>query len=334
MAEAPVSPRISIVIEGYNESKDQGVADDTILALKAQDHPLDSVELVLVGSTEQARSWAQRFADPAPFALVTAVAAEGENYYVLKNRGALLARGEIIVFTDSDVRPTPTWLGAIVEAMDAGADVSVGPSLFKDAEGWSARSIWRQMAVSITFGYILGPIRQGCLAWPEVTVRGFMDHNVAIRAAWFKDDQYSTDYGRVIASPLLFRALKQAGARIVLHPRQRIVHYFKWPYWLHKLHFRYGYEVYRLRRLDPRYPAQWIARTGVFEPLVTWVWHVMLDAPRWLRFSRLMGMPVFLRGLTLPAAMGLSVVARGAEALGMICTMIAPEAMRRWAESV
>lgn len=334
MGDAPASPRISIVIEGYNESKDQGVADDTIAALTAQEHPLDSVELVLVGSAEQAATWARRFADPAPFALVTAVAAEGESYYGLKNRGAQLARGEIIVFTDSDVRPIPTWLGAIVEAMDAGADVSVGISLFKDADGWNARSLWRWMAVSITFGYILGPIRDGSLPWPEVTVRGFMDHNVAIRAAWFKTAQYQTEFGRVIASPLLFRALKQAGARIVLHPKQRIVHYFKWAYWLHKLHFRYGYEVYRLRRLDPQYPAHWIARTGPLEPLVTWVWHVLLDAPRWLRFSRLMDMPAPLRLLTLPAAMVLSVVARGAEVFGMIATMIAPERMRRWAESV
>lgn len=334
MADVPAGPRISIVIEGYNESKDQGVADDTILALAAQEHPLDSVELVLVGSADQARAWAQRFADPAPFAKVTAVTAEGDSYYALKNRGAVEAVGEIVVFTDSDVRPTPTWLGAIVEAMDAGADVSVGLSLFKDAQDWNARSVWRWMAVSITFGYILGPIRRGALAWPEVTVRGFMDHNVAIRAAWFKTDQYQTEFGRVIASPLLFRTLKEAGARIVLHPQQRIVHYFKWSYWLHKLHVRYGYEVYRLRRLDPLYPGQWIARTGIFEPLVTWVWHVMLDGPRWLRFSRLMGMPVVLRVLTLPAALGLSVVARGAEVLGMIGTMVAPEAMRRWAESV
>lgn len=334
MGDVPVRPRVSIVIEGYNESKDQGVADDTILALTAQRYPLDSVELVLVGSKDQAQSWAQRFADPAPFAQVTAVAAEGESYYGLKNRGATLARGEIIVFTDSDVRPTPTWLGAIIEAMEAGADVSVGLSLFKDADGWSAKSVWRWMAVSITFGYILGPIRRGTLAWPEVTVRGFMDHNVAIRAAWFKNDQYRTEYGRVIASPLLFRTLKRAGARIILHPQQRIVHYFKWSYWLHKLHFRYGYEVYRLRRLDPDYPAQWISRTGIFEPLVTWIWHVVLDGPRWLRFSRLMGMPLLMRLVTLPAAMGLSVVARGTEAVGMVGTMIAPTAMRRWAESV
>ena len=107
MPDAP--PRISIVIEGYNESKDQGVADDTILALTAQDYPLDGVELVLVGAPEQAKGWAERFADPAPFAAVTAVEAEGESYYGLKNRGAAVAKGEIVVFTDSDVRPTPTW---------------------------------------------------------------------------------------------------------------------------------------------------------------------------------------------------------------------------------
>jgi glycosyltransferase involved in cell wall biosynthesis len=337
MAEAQAAPRVSIVIEGYNESRDQGIADDTIAALAAQDYALDRVEIVLVGSADQARSWAARFADPAPFAAVTAVAAEANNYYALKNRGAAVAGGDVIVFTDSDVRQAPTWLGAIMDSMAQGADVSVGISLFKDADGWSARSLWRWIAVSITFGYILGPIRPARargMPWPDVTVRGFMDHNVAIRAAWFRSDPYQTAHGRVIASPLLFRSLADAGARIVLNPQQRIVHYFNWPYWLHKLHFRYGYEVYRLRRLDPRYPAAWMARTGPLEPFVTLGWHVLLDGPRWLRLSRLMGMPAPGRWAALPAALAFSVVARSAEALGMIATMAAPERMRRWAESV
>ncbi|MCS6925823.1 MAG: hypothetical protein NZ578_07980 [Candidatus Binatia bacterium] len=77
----------------------------------------------------------------------------------------------------------------------------------------------RQIAVSITFGYILGKMQDGGL--PQV--RGFLDHNVAFRADVFRRYQYRTDQGRVCASPLLYRTLARAGVKIVLHPEQQEV---------------------------------------------------------------------------------------------------------------
>ena len=51
-------PLTCVVIEGYNESKEQGVADDTMAALAGQDYPLDRVHVVLVGSDDQVREQA------------------------------------------------------------------------------------------------------------------------------------------------------------------------------------------------------------------------------------------------------------------------------------
>ena len=161
-----------------------------------------------------------------------------------------------------------------------------------------------------------------------------MDHNVAVRADLFRRLLYRTDLGRILASPLLFRTLARSGARIALHPKQQIVHYFSWGYWLSKLHFRYGYEVFVLRRLDTHYPNQWIARTKVFEPVVTMGWHMLLDLPRWLRFSKLLGMGAGRRIALLPAVIILSAIARAAEMVGMYSTILAPKAMKRWAEAV
>ena len=321
---------VSVVIEGYNESRSLGTAENTMDALKRQDFPLDQVEVILLGSPGQAKAWKETYSRPAPFFAVKTVTAEGAHYYALKNRGAAMAAGEIIAFTDSDVYPKPTWLSSIVESIGNGADVSVGLSLFKRAKRLDSTSVLRQIAVSITFGYILGKTRDGGL--PEV--RGFMDHNVALRAEIFRRLQYRTDLGRVMASPLLFRALTHEGARITLHPRQQIVHFFSWGYWLSKLHFRYGYEVFRLRRIDRDYPDQWIAQTGPFEPLVTMMWHMLLDLPRWLRFSKLLGIGPIRRWGLLPMVVVLSTVARAAEMAGMYATMLAPDAMRQWAESV
>jgi hypothetical protein len=122
--------------------------------------------------------------------------------------------------------------------------------------------------------------------------------------------------------------------QIALHPNQRVVHSFGWGYWISKLHFRYGYEVYLLRRLDKAYPNQWIARTNIVEPLVTMAWHVLLDVPRWFRVSRLLGLHPSRRLAILPVVIVLSVAARGAEMIGMYSTILAPNAMKRWAEAV
>ncbi|MCS6813059.1 MAG: glycosyltransferase [Cyanobacteria bacterium] len=329
------NPIVSVVIEGYNESRDQGTANNTMLALQHQDYPHDRIEIILVGSSVQVEEWQAAYADPAPFLAVKAVAADGALYYALKNQGATVATGDIIVFTDSDVYPQPRWVSAIVERIQAGADVSVGISLFKSAHSWRGDAPLRQIAVCLTFGYILGKIRHyrpGQL--PDMEVRGFMDHNLAMRTDVFRQCQYQTEFGRVIASPLLFRKLTQAGFIIALHPQQQIVHYFAWWYWLKKLHFRYGYEVYHLRRLDPNYPNQWITRTGILEPVVTMIWHMILDVPRWFRFSRLLDMHPLKRWGLLPVLIGLSGLARGAEMLGIVCTMISPRAMKQWAETV
>lgn len=326
MSQKPV---ISIVLEGFNESRERGTSDNTLEALRQQDFPLHEVELILVGSSHQVEEWAARCRDPRPFGAVKAIAADGATYYALKNKGAAAAEGEIIAFTDSDVFPAPTWISSIVENIRSGADVSVGMSLFQDAGAWTSRSIFRQMAVSCTFGYILGPSSEDGLE-----VRGFMDHNVAMRASVLDYQQYRTDFGRVLASPLLFRDFKRHGFRIRLAGGQAVVHHFGWIYWIHKLNFRYGFEVYRLRRLDPHYPNQWIRKTGILEPLVTLGWHMLLDLPRWARFSQVRGIPKPVTWLCFPCVIALSAVARTTEMVGMYATMIWPEPMARWAESV
>jgi glycosyltransferase involved in cell wall biosynthesis len=322
-------PTISIVLEGFNESRERGASDNTIGALRRQDFPLHEVELILVGSSHQVEEWSALCQDPRPFGAVKALAADGATYYALKNMGAEAAEGEIIAFTDSDVYPASTWISSIVQNIRGGADVSVGLSLFQDADGWTSKSIFRQMAVSCTFGYILGPQSKD-----GVEVRGFMDHNVALKANILGNQKYRTDFGRVLASPLLFRDLQRQGHRIRLTGGQAVVHHFGWIYWVHKLNFRYGYEVYRLRRLDPHYPNPWIRKTWIAEPLVTMAWHMLLDVPRWLRFCKVRGIVRPAAWLLFPCLIAISSVARTTEMLGMYATMLWPESMARWSESV
>lgn len=325
-------PLISVVVESYNESRDLGLVDDTMAALATQDFPVDQMEIILVGSVEQAGHWEKLYVGNSNFHSVKAIAQDTLHYYELKNGGAEFASGHIIAFTDSDVLPRATWVSAIVSGIETGADVTVGPSLFHKRNGFTLQADCALMraAASITWGWIMGKRINGDV--PEA--RGFMDHNVALRTDAFRSHQYRTDFGRIIASPLLYRELVNAGLQVEVRPGQQAVHHFSWRYWLIGLHFRYGNEVYRLRRLDSDYPNQWISRTSIFEPLVTMAWHMMLDVPRWFRFARLLGTgPVYRLGF-LPLLVVLSAAARGAEMAGMYATILAPDKMRKWAENV
>lgn len=320
-------PLVSIVLDGYNETRLLGTASNTIEAVKRQHFPLDQVELIIAASPDQIKALEERYPSAAPFMAIKYVAVADGQYYRLKNSGAKLASGDIIAFTDSDVCPQEDWLSSIVQTISNGSDASVGLSLFKRANGWEPGGTLRDIAVSITFGYILGKISEKRLP----RVRGFMDHNIAFRADLYRRFPYREDQGRVCASPLLFRVMNNSGGTLQLHPNQQVVHYFSWWYWL-TLHFRYGYEVYQLRRLDRSYPKRWIASTGIFEGVLTLIWHMLLNQPRWLRFSELRGYGLFQRIVLLPLVGILSFAANSSEMFGIYATMLRPKAMKRWSE--
>jgi hypothetical protein len=320
-------PAVSVVIEGYNESHEQGTLDDTLAALGRQTYPLDRVNLVLVGSSAQVAGWQHAFAGPHPFASIGAYAADGAHYYALKNAGADRAAAEIIAFTDSDVEPDPGWLAAIASALQT-ADVSAGISRFQGSRTGRLAGAVRQVASAVTYGWILGRDARGGLA-----ADGFLAHNVAFRAAVFRAHPYLTEHGRTCGSMLMYADLRRAGVRIALEPRQQAAHYFTWTWWLRTFHYRAGYEVFRVRRLETSYPNRWMSRLGVLEPVVTMFWHAAFDLRQWPRYCAAIGVSRLRRVLLLPALLGLSLAARAAEMVGMYATMRSPAGMQRWAES-
>lgn len=324
-------PEISIVIEGYNEKGDLGTADETLEALSKQIHPIDRIELILVGDDTQVGGWKDRFRDVNHFHAIKYLAVEGNNYFGLKNAGADLATGEIIAFMDSDVLPKPRWVGSIVDTIkNRGSDVCMGPTLFRQPGGMSSDHIFMRIAASMAWGWILGKPDDEGLPTP----RGFMDHNIAMRAEHYEDHKYKTDLGRLLGSMLLFRSFMDGRLKAKIAPGQQGEHQFSWWYWLIGLQFRYGNEVYRLRRMDKDYPNQWISKTSIFEPIVTMLWHMMLDIPRWLRLTRILETSVVYRFGTLPLVVFMSAMGRGCEMCGMYATMIRPKETRRWAEAV
>ena len=321
------NPLISVVVEGYNESLALGSVEETIAGLRAQDFPLDRVELVLVGTSKQTRRWRELYAADRTFADLKLVPADGAHYFELKNRGLDASSGEVVALTDSDARPEPGWLRTLVEGILAGADVAVGPSLFR-GERLGPASLVMQTASSVSWGSVVGRNARG-----ELVAKGFQSHNLGLSRRVVDRYRYRTDLGRTCAGWFLFKALAADRAQIVFQPDQRVAHTFSARWWGPRLHVRFGYEILQLRRLDGEWPRRWVLRTVILEPLLTTAWHIALDLPQWLRFSDALGLPRSRRVAVIPLVFAMSVVARGCELAGMLATMVAPERMRRFAHS-
>lgn len=119
------SPYISVVVPIYN-----GEADVPALskALLAQTYPADRLEYLLVdnGSQDQtpnllkaAIAEASTQGKAATYLSETAI----QSSYAARNCGIRAAQGEILVFTDADCQPQPTWLEELVVPF---ADPAVG----------------------------------------------------------------------------------------------------------------------------------------------------------------------------------------------------------------
>lgn len=317
-------PLISVLIEGYNDSLDLGSAMETVQAVAEQTYPLNRVEIILTGNEQQASSWRRALAEQRRFHAVKVIATDA-HYYRLKNLAAGAASGEILAFTDSDALAERNWLETIARGIEGGATAVSGLTEFRPEKGQARFPGLLAVAASISWGFIV-PNR-------GETGRGFLSHNFGIRRAAFDQIRYREDLGRTCAGSFLYEDLRRSGIAVSFQPGQRTRHVFTWSWWLRRLHRRFGYELYLLRRLNPAAEHRWAQRLGLLEPAATLLWHVTLDVPQWFRYSQYLGWSWLRRAAYVPALLALSIAARGAEAWGMYSTIANPERMRRFALS-
>jgi glycosyltransferase involved in cell wall biosynthesis len=315
----PSRPAISVIIEGYNDSLHLGSALETVENIAKQEFPLEQVEIILVGSREQAALWKDSLARENRFFAVKTIG-KSAHYYRLKNLGADAANGEILAFTDSDALPEDGWLASIARGIAGGADVVAGITLFRPEAGEARFPGLLTVAASISWGFILGD-----------PPRGFLSHNLGVRRSVFEQLRYREDLGRTCAGWFLYDAMVRSGLPMRFQRDQRVRHVFTWSWWVKRLHLRFGHEIFLLRRLNPGGRYAWTRNLGVFEPLATMVWHMILDVPQWFGFSSRLGWSASAQLAYVPALLLLSLAARASEACGMYATLIAPKRMRRFA---
>jgi len=172
---------VSIVVEWENAGR---IGDERARAmLRTLHEQIAQADPALIASSELILTYAQ-CADPAPIDHALAEAGRGApwrsairhapapdgGYYALKNHGAALALGDVVILLDSDVIPQPGWLDRIVATFrDPSAEIVCGAT-WTDHRGLYSSA----MALGWTF-----PVRPDDDA--IVPTNGFQANNVAFR---------------------------------------------------------------------------------------------------------------------------------------------------------
>ena len=323
-----MKPRVSIVIEAYNEEHNAlAFHDDTLQALLQQDFPLDEVELIMIGTRGQVDPIDRSHPGFRAFCRVQMVVADAEDahYWQLKNQAAQVAAGDIVAFVDSDARPVPQWLRAIVNGIEGGADVVVGPSQYRTRR-LGPDSPWMLAAALPTWGFVLA--RTG---WREpLRANSLLSHNVGLRREVLLRHPFRA-YKRSFVSSLLFFDLMRSGARVAYQPAQRVAHGMTYRWWL-RAHVRRGWETYMGRDADPSWPRfRMLERLKFLEPIALRLGLVLRDGRHWFRYSRAVGLGQTRAACYLPIVVPVSLTARCAEMVGMYAALTRPRATEHWA---
>ncbi|MGE0815855.1 MAG: glycosyltransferase [Vicinamibacterales bacterium] len=134
-AERAVWPVVSVVVCAYNAAD---TLEDCLTSLAALTYPRVEVIVVDDGSTDATAAIARR----APGVTVLSVPNGGLS--AARNVGLARATGEIVAYTDADVRVDPDWLTFLVQPMlSSGVAGSGGPNVVPHDDPWVAQAVAR-----------------------------------------------------------------------------------------------------------------------------------------------------------------------------------------------
>src|SRR5581483_2355937 len=135
-------PKVSVIIPTYNRVER---LKQVLAAFAGQNFPLDQFEVIVVsdGSSDGTHEYLQALESPLQLSLVIQ---ENQGPAAARNRGIQAARGDLVLFTDDDVVPTPRLIAEHIRIHDqSGPNVVVlGPMLTPDGFAMSPWVRWEQ----------------------------------------------------------------------------------------------------------------------------------------------------------------------------------------------
>ncbi|MGQ9684104.1 MAG: glycosyltransferase [Anaerolineae bacterium] len=229
-------PEVSVIVPTYNRPQ---ALRECLEALAAQTYPKQRLQVVVVddGSPQ------------APTGAVAAVQARLEVTLLCqdrkgpaeaRNRGAEVAKGEYIAFTDDDCRPAPGWLQRLVEHLRMWAGCVVGGHTV-NALTSNPYATASQMLIDYLYEYYNGnPGR----------ARFLTSNNLAMPAATFRAlGGFSRAYVRAAAEDRDFcDHCLHAGIRMVYVPEAVVYHAHRMglrDFWRQHFHYGRGAAIYR-----------------------------------------------------------------------------------------
>ncbi|MCC7125727.1 MAG: glycosyltransferase [Acidobacteria bacterium] len=128
-------PKVSVVVCAYNAAD---TLDDCLSSLSALTYPNAEIIVVNDGSRDATGTIARRY----PLARVIDIPNGGLS--AARNVGLAHATGEIVAYTDADVRVDPDWLTYLVQPIISGKYVgSGGPNVVPPDDDWVAQAVAR-----------------------------------------------------------------------------------------------------------------------------------------------------------------------------------------------
>jgi glycosyltransferase involved in cell wall biosynthesis len=261
------------------------------------------VELIFVGSHALPEELRPRHA--------RSIAAPETGYYGWKNVGAAAARGEYLVFWDSDCRPAPGYLQRVVETFDAQPELSgiAGRSVY------DGKSFLTRLNTVLSFGYLARPV--GTLQRDVIA-----SHNVAIRRSMFPPAPFGPFTGRVGGDVFLTNWGRDTGRPLQVD--QSLLVFHEDPSWsITALLERHLRELFvPLLRMEPpiRPKALAVGWRSLLRLLV-------VERPKkLLRLGRFNGFTKLHVLASLPVLAGYFVL----DALAMLVLTVRPRLLERW----
>lgn len=129
--------RISIIVPAYNNEATLG---ECIQACLSQSHPAEEIIVVDDGSTDGTTRIAQAHR-------VRYIRQENSGPAAARNRGAAVAKGSILAFTDADCVPASDWLERLGEGFGEGVSAVGGTYGIANPESRLARIIHEEIAL-------------------------------------------------------------------------------------------------------------------------------------------------------------------------------------------
>lgn len=197
-----------------------------------------------------------------------------------RNCATAAATGDVIVWTDDDVQPSPDWLGNYVAAFHRHPEAAyfgglIEPWYESTPPNWieSQRSHFEGMLVIRDLGPTERPMNPGNPPY-ELAETPF-GANMAVRAEWQRRFQYDPHLGKVKDSNVtadetdLFRRIREAGGVGIWVPEAAIRHFVTTARMTTK--YLWDYHVGQ---------GQTLVRTQAY--VLPWNTPVLNHAPRWL----------------------------------------------------